>query len=233
MICFMPTTRCEMRCMKCYWNAAPKYHRKQPDMTWNEFTDAVIASAQYSLHGPVVFSGGEPSLWMPLVKAIDYLKDMGFGPIRVLTHGVDRNMENYGNADLVQVSHYGAQNCVDAQRLKKQGGKRVRIQYPAHVNWPYGDEEADYPDHCGCAYPAFFRDQVYMCPHAVAIGEGDHCSVKDWDPAENQPLKQGICRRCNSNHKLAQRHRPCVTMSWYLWDSGYGIHIPWPFRRWK
>jgi len=216
-------------------------------MTWNQYVRILQRLQEQRVHlNTLHFTGGEPTLWPYLVEAIDLAKQLRIArTIRVVTNAVDRNANDYGVADIIHVSDYGAVNRLDWQRLKRQAGRRVKVQKTVHLPWPYGRPSPDnMPADCGCVNLAFLGDRVYPCGFAAARDTPGWLSVDDnffYRFVNGRPHEQELCRTCLSNRKNKVDHMAPLTVEWGVWDSpiggtfslsGPGMWIRRLYRRW-
>ncbi len=170
-------------------------------------------------------SGGEPTLWPHLTWAIDYAKKNGtVQSILVGTNGIGRKAEDYGDADVVCITHYGAINRLDILRLRKQlGRKRTRIQYVVHLKWPFEiPVDNPLPADCGCVNLAFVGDRLYPCGMAAGREVGNSVSVEE--PfyeifMGRDPHTQELCKTCLSNRKNKKPNMAGLTFEFGVWDS--------------
>lgn len=173
------------------------------------------------------FTGGEPTLWPHLRWAIDRAKEMKIANrIRVVTNAVDRTIDDYGQADYITVSDYGAQNRLDWLRLKRTGSGRVHVLKTVHLNWPYIEiPENNLPAECGCVQFSFLGDRVWPCGFAVARNaQGSlHIDEPFYSRFVNgHPREQELCRTCLSNRKNKIPHMAPLTFEWSFWESDVG-----------
>jgi len=171
-------------------------------------------------------SGGEPTLWPHLKWAIDYAKkNADVANILVGTNGIGRQASDYGDADVVCITHYGAINRYDILRLRKQlGRKRTRIQYVVHLPFPFpkAPKEDSLPGDCGCINLAFVGNKVYPCGMAAARETDKGVSIEE--PFRElflgrNPNMQDLCRSCLSNRKNKRLYMTGLTMEFGVWDS--------------
>ncbi len=243
------TLRCTMSCERCgqRWLDA----RTRPDLTWGAF-EAFVRGLRVQ-NVPIqwiTLTGGEPTLWPHLSKAIDFAHDYGLRVI-VFSNGLRRTARDYGRADIVQVTHYGSNNGDDRLRLKRELGKRLRIFYSIQIDTPLPDGgEESLPAECACPGLALFDGRVYPCP-AWALRAGPEAgfdveertwfyAIKDIDPRTSV-----TCRTCLANEKVRRPLSPPLTIEGGLWESTRGVlwQLPWRgewlrvanrrFRRWK
>jgi len=239
------TLACNLRCPRCFLRDLPA-ERRAYSMTREQFERILARLKDQGVRLRVMhFTGGEPTLWPHLRWANRRVKEEGLAKcVRVVTNGVDRNADDYGEADIVHVSHYGAVNRADIARLKKQLGRRLRVQYTVHLPWPYeGQPPADVlPASCGCVNMAFLGDRVYRCGFGAARG-AESVSVEDnfyHLLVNGHPRDQGLCRTCLSNRKLKVQYMTDLTFEWGIWDSSIGrvwslgtkaMWLRWLYRR--
>jgi len=126
-----------------------------------------------------VFTGGEPTLWADLSWATNTVKE--YRPkakLRVVTNGYGCHIEDYGCADVIQVSDYGAINRMDIYRLRKEGRSRVKVQTAVHWDWDV-NHKSELPGSCGCTGLAFVGSEVWPCAMAAAARTPDHMDIED------------------------------------------------------
>jgi len=226
------TKRCNLRCPRCFLsdlNAEQRHY----EMTWIQYVRIIHRIKEQGLMLNVLhFTGGEPTLWPHLKEAIAYARQQRIARwIRVVTNGMDRTIEDYGQADIVHISHYGAINRQDILRLKQQGQWRVKVQYTVHLPWPFPDNPDALPSDCGCINMAFLGDRVYPCGLAAARETETFYDVESnfYDLlVANTPCYQTLCRTCLSNRKNKQHHMTGMTAEFGVWDSP--ISYLWDFK---
>jgi hypothetical protein len=225
------TKRCNLRCPRCFLSDLKPEQRR--DMTWDEYVRIITRIQEQGVTLNLLhFTGGEPTLWPYLIDAIEYARQARIAKwIRVVTNAVDRNIKDYGNADIVHISHYGALNRADIVRLKQQGQWRVKVQYTVHLPWPFPDNPNALPSDCGCINMAFLGDRVYPCGLAAARETDNYFSVEDdfYNTLVQQtPYYQSLCRSCVSNRKNKVHHMTGLTAEFGVWDSP--ISYLWDFK---
>jgi hypothetical protein len=203
-----------------------------PDMTWEQYYTIMGRLREQKIKLNIMyFTGGEPTLWPHLGAAVEMAKEMNIAKtLLVVTNAVDRDLIDYGPADVVRVSHYGAVNRLDILRLKRQARWRktkVRVQYVVQMPWPFDFEsENNLPADCGCINMAFLGDKVYPCGLAAAREQGDTLDVQD-DFYEKlvagDPYNQELCRGCLSNRRNKVDHMAGLTAEFGVWDSSVGM----------
>jgi len=186
--CIVCTTRCNLHCPDCL---ARGRGRDNPEMDAVHMAAISIYYRSRCMFPRITITGGEPTLWPHLTDAIDLLNSTGIAKsIKVITNGRGRNAEDYGNADVVQVSNYGCINQADIVRLKSQMGKRVRIVNPTHVQ-PEAVETVE----CSSKHHTYYAGRVYPCAAAWrqmgAVGRPIGVEPGEIDPA--------WCRTCEHN----------------------------------
>ena len=198
----MTTYACTLSCPKC----VQKPYRDNLEkgmMSEDEFI-SVVAALKNTPPKKMIISGGEPTLWPLLKKAIATVKREIGCQVEIYTNGLGRVGEDYGQADIVSISNYGSINKTDMLRLKKQLGKRVRIMNSCQVQLPFENVGNDtLPAICNCYNPSFVRSSVYRCPVAGLNRLGEQSSLE----YDNEYLKnnekllfnQDVCRDCLAN----------------------------------
>jgi len=233
---FLVTLRCNLSCPRCFVRHRPHTARRE-DMTWEQFTHTVDRCAELGLHVKwLQFSGGEATLWPHLRDAVRYVKAAGIcDRVRITSNGVDRNLSDYGGADLISISHYGAVNRADMARLRRQAKtskQRVDIGYVVHLPWPWPDLDqipldARMPAACSCVLYAFIQDQVYPCSFSAIVNPNHHhCHVDEDFPkllAARDPRSQPLCAGCLSNRKLRHAYGENLTFEAGVWDSPVSV----------
>jgi len=243
-IMFLVTLRCNLSCPRCFARVRSRMDRAQSDMTWAQYTRAVDRCKELGVHVKwLQFSGGEATLWPHLSKAIAYARASGIcDKVRITSNAVDRNLSDYGGADLVSLSHYGAINRADIARIKRQSrrtGQRVDMGCVVHLPWPWPglDRRAvSLPAECSCVLYAFIQDKVYPCSFAAIVAPTHyHCSVDDDFPvilSQQNPRHQPLCASCLSNRKLRRLYGEPLTVEWGVWDAPIAKlwQMPWRGR---
>ena len=219
------TKKCNLRCPRCFLSDLSKKIRSY-SMTREQFIRIIQRLNEQGINvGWMHFTGGEPTLWPHLRWAIRYVKDnCNVKNIRVVTNAVDREVKDYGEADTVHISHYGALNRIDILRLRKQlGRKRCKIQYTVHLPWPYSINNPNaLPANCGCVNLAFVGNKVYQCGLAAARETDDWVNVEE--PfykilLSKNPHIQNLCKICISNRKNKMLNMTGLTVELGIWDS--------------
>lgn len=183
-------------------------------MSWDEFKKIDEALSAFNLK-EVVFTGGEPTLWPHLVDAIALSYKLG--KIRVVTNGLGRDIDDYGKANIIQVSDYGAINRMDYYRLKKQGKRRVKIQTSVHWDWDRS-QVSDLPGKCGCVGYSFVKDQVWPCAMAAVMNTDSGIPISQINKMDVSNVhRQDLCRSCLVNRKNRKAPKPVVQLS--IWEN--------------
>ena len=209
-----------MQCPRCYQrHLRPPMDYSMPMTTCRRIFER-LREEDYRAD-ECVFTGGEPTCWPHLVDALELCRNyQPKSKIRVVTNGVGRTIADYGCADVIQVSDYGAINRIDQYHLKKQGRSRVRIQAAVHWYWNM-TEKSDLPGNCGCTGLSFVGNKVWSCAMAAAAQTPDCTSIEDdfigacGSPHEAQ--YQELCRSCLVNRKNRKAPKPVVQLS--LWEG--------------
>lgn len=207
---FFPTFQCTLHCPRCYQrklNPPMDYM-----MSWDEFKEN-MSSLKKIVIEECVFTGGEPTLWPYLVKAVNRMKQIA-KKVRIVSNGFQCSIEDYGDADVIQVSDYGAVNRMDIYRLKKQDRKRVRIQESIHWDWDRSIS-SELPGICGCVGLSFVGKQSWPC--AMAAAAKDEKSIGKEPPFAPY---QDLCKTCLVNKKNRKAPKP-------VFQFGF-----WEFRSW-
>lgn len=201
-------------------------------MTWAQYTRILGRLQEQEIKlNYLHFTGGEPTLWTPLKNAIRMAKDMHIAKrIRVITNGVNRNAEDYGQADIVHISHYGAINRQDICRLKKQLGRKVKVQYTVHLPWPVPRNKNALPAQCGCVNLAFVQDRVYPCGMTAARNVAPISVEEPFYQIflSSNPMMQELCEICLTNRNNKQHYMTGLTAEFGVWDSAIS-HL-WSFK---
>lgn len=218
------TKTCNLRCPRCYLRGLPP-EKKNYFMTGGQFIRVIDRLKEQNV--PVdwmIFSGGEPTLWPHLTWAINYAKDSLGCRVRVITNAIDRNGKDYGNADVVAISHYGGLNRLDIQRLRHQlGKKRVKVQTIVHLPWPFlKTREDSLPSDCGCTLLTFHGDKAYPCGSTGGQETDDGVSVEEdfyKKFLNGNPWVNELCKKCLANRKNRRLNMTNVTLEFGVWDS--------------
>jgi len=204
-----PTFECTLNCPRCY----QKGHRGQ-SMSWDTFC-RVRQMLNKIEPKEIVFTGGEPTMWPFLVDAIEVVYEIA--RVRVITNGFNCNIEDYGCADCIQVSDYGGINRMDIYRLKKQGGRKVKIQTPIHWTWDRS-VTSKLPGVCGCVGYSFAEQKVWPCAMAAALRTDNGLEIEraiEFRIIEAQ--SQNLCKSCLVNRKNRQAPKPVFQFS--IWEG--------------
>lgn len=226
------TLACNLRCPRCFLHDVEAEKRRYM-MTWEQYERILQRLCDQRIHlGTLHFTGGEPTLWPLLKRAIHRARERHIADtIRVVTNAVDRRAEDYGDADIIHVSDYGAVNRMDWRRLKIQAGRRVKVQKTVHLPWPYQTVGQDnLPADCGCVNLAFLGDLVWPCGFAAARNAPGSLGVEEnfyYRFVNGDPYRQELCRACLSNRKNKVEHMAPLTMEWGIWDSPIGGVLSW------
>lgn len=232
----MLTTACNLRCPRCSQGDKSQWHGSLPQTTMEQHNRILDRLAEQSVHLRMLFyTGGEPTLCPQLKEMISETKRRSAADrIVVVTNGVDRNIEDYGEADVVSISDYGAINRLDAQRLRKQGGRRVVVHRVVHDPWPVEPDDSvdDIPADCRCVRLEFCGDRVWPCAMAEMGNAEGSLSVEEnfwYRFVMGDPCRQAICHGCLANKRRAERRSRPVTFEWGVWGSPIGgtIVVPW------
>jgi len=228
------TKSCNLRCPRCYMDDCGR-EILSGTMAKEQFRRIIERLKEQDIKIRWMYlTGGESTLWPHLLWAIDFAKSSGHvKKIRVYTNAIDRNAEDYGNADVVYISHYGAINRNDILRLKRQLKRsQFKLQYVVHLPWPFKEvPENNLPSDCGCINLSFVGDRIYPCGMSAAREEGDSISVEDDFQKIYQngdPRNQDLCCRCLSNRKNKQPNITGLTMEFGVWDSAF--NFMWSFK---
>jgi len=184
----------------------------------------------------MVFTGGEPTLWPHLVWAIKYAKENAdVKYVRVITNAIDREAKDYGDADIIAISHYGAINRYDISRLRKQlGRKRCKVQYVVHLPWPFRTTTKNpLPADCGCMFLSFHGDRAYPCGSTAGQETSDGVSVEEpfYETFVNRdPGMNEMCKKCLANRKNRRLNMTNFTLEVGVWDSAFFHTFNFGFR---
>lgn len=225
-IFIFPTLACNLRCPDCYENG----RRAVPSMSRDTW-DTICARLQEcgERFGECVFTGGEPTLWPLLPLAIADAKTIA-RRVRVISNGHNAQPFMYGEADVIQLSDYGAINRLDIQRLRQALGWRVRVQLPVHFPWSDNVYPDALPAECGCAGWSFVGERVYPCAAAAGRQEDPSYGLDEFDRmCVDDPRCRKMCRSCPVNRKVRRHHR---TDHRYVeigvWEGpGWRVPVPW------
>lgn len=221
---------CNLNCPKCMRKIAVK--KNPPALTMDEYIRIMDRWTAQTDAKIVVFTGGEPTLWPHLRKAIWYAKYRYHIPtVAVATNGLDRNAEDFGDADIVRVSNYGSINRTDMLRLKHQLGRRFKITSSIQIPQPLPtySAQAALPARCGCVHCCFVKDKVYPCGGALGFNDDIAMSVEDnfieqfEKTLYTKTFNQDVCRNCYANMKVRRHHEPGPTFELNLWNYGTWI----------
>jgi len=220
---------CNLSCPRCFLRGCSE-SQKHYELTLQEYKNFLLGCQRQNLKLNVIhFTGGEPTLWPYLRTAIAMTKKMQIArTIRVVSNGFNRNARDYGLADVVHVTHYGALNRLDILRLKRQLGRRLRVQWTVHLPWPYPEppDQSALPASCGCICMALVGDRIYPCGFAAGQSQGQTLSVDENFYARlcnGEPQMQELCKRCLSNRKIKTRYMAGTTFEAGFWDSPVGL----------
>ena len=240
------TFRCTFTCARCSqrWH----YDKELPTLSWAMFALFVdrLRQEETSIRR-FVFTGGEPTLWPHLRRAVDLVHGHGWRA-EITTNGFRAAAKDYGNADVVRISNYGGQNNLDQWRLRRDLGRRCRIYHPVHIDYPLPDGgPACLPARCSCQGLALIGQRVYACPSRAlrAPASDGVCFLEEgWLPevGRRHSLSHSLCRICPGNQNNCEPFWPPLTLQAGLWLSNFGfmLSLPWQgrwlrqaWRRWK
>lgn len=218
------TKTCNLRCPRCYLRGLPA-SKKNYFMTQDQFFRVMLRLIEQNI--PVdwmIFTGGEPTLWPHLRWAIDFAKQHLDCRVRVITNAIDRNAEDYGDADVVAISHYGGLNRLDILRLRQQlGKKKVKVQSVVHLPWPFQKTTPNsIPALCGCTFLTFHGDKAYPCGSTGGQETDDGVSVEEdfYDIfMRGNPWMNDLCKKCLANRKNRKLNMTNLTLELGVWDS--------------
>jgi len=214
-----PTFACTLACPRCYQKHCK---RSAEPMLWETFKNIRNRLVNFKLK-EVAFTGGEATCWPHLVEAIRHMRKQA--KVRVVTNGFGRTMKDYGDADIVQVSDYGAINRMDYYRLKQQGGRRVRIQSSVHWDWDRS-KKTELPGSCGCVGLSFAGDRVWPCAMAAAMNTRDGVPIEEVGDVDLRTAPfQELCRSCLVNRKNRKAPKPVIQLS--VWGAKSWIRKIW------
>jgi len=221
------THRCTLACPRCNVIGAKHWVANLELKRFRDFLFAARDLGRY--YDRMFFTGGEPTLWMPLREAIQSARDSGIvGKTIVVSNGWERNIWDYGSADRIYLSDYGAQNRLDLLRLKQQGGRRVVIGHPVHVDRPISSVPDTLPAQCNCFGDTLMDDRVYPCyesglaRRSVSTGlNEDWVAIfkRDWSFTER------TCMTCLANGKVMETLRTPLVAEFLVWSSQIGCMI--------
>lgn len=217
---FYATPRCNMSCPKCMRKVYSL--GMENDATWVDFTKSMDRWVEQIKPKTLVFTGGEPTLWSFLKEAISVAKWYYHIPkVIVATNGIGRNAEDYGIADIVNVSNYGSTNRADMIRLKRQLGRRFRVIPSTQLTLPFPVHKDSLPARCNCVHVCSIGDEVYPCGGAVGRVPGLH-NREDYiaEFLKMDIYNQEICKSCYSNINVRRYYEPGLTIELGIWDCG-------------
>lgn len=214
------TFKCNMHCPKC----TQRHFRNDYMLTRSQYTNILKRTKQQTHIESITLTGGEPTLWKDLRWSIQEAKLFGVKKVFVITNGIGRKALDYGCADKVFVSNYGAINRVDILRLKRGLGRRFRISNTCQLEWPLQGDKNNLPAICNCAHLFFAGDKVWPCQAAVYTQSGfsiyeDFVSLF----TKQNPYLQPLCTNCISNLKARKNYQPGPTLELSLWNSRFMV----------
>ena len=229
-----PTFQCTLACPDCSAKAGKT--NGSPVMTIDDIETIYRRLKEQNVRlKHLRFSGGEPTLWPHLKYAIQRAKELNItGKVIVFSNGLNRSADDYGMADLVRVTHYGAMNRRSILRLRKELGRKLKVSWTVHI--PYDveiDAVGDLPAKCGSRSLCFAHGKVYPCCYTAVNGIGGF-EVKDNFYAlccNSRANEQEICRKCWANPSLFRQIATPLTAEIGIWESPYGgfLSLPWRF----
>jgi hypothetical protein len=212
-----------------------QYRTKLPGLlSIDDFRRFLARAKQIGRHYDILyFFGGEPSLWPDLKVGIAEAKQSGIADsVQVVTNGLRRDISDYGQADRICVSDYGGINRIDQLRLKRQGGRRVRIEHIVHVDNPTEPVPNSLPSECHCFGDTLYNNTVYPCNTTVLslhkigtnVEENWVKRFEEWD------FTDPMCSICLANTKIRSKLAPPMTLNIFVWESCVGWMMRFPFR---
>lgn len=227
-------TRCNMACPDCFNRHRPA----MKELIWEEFDHAVERLSESKVHFRVLtFTGGEPTLWPHLARAVQRVKDAGLADrVQVVTNAArhDIDISLYGPADIISISHYGAQNAVGRMKLLRQDRRRVRVKMEPHEDSsPRRNDPAKVlPARCSCAGLSIANGKVYPCSVAAQY-DVNGCSVDSDFVAYFESFDafgQDLCVDCFDNLHTPARHPLPLVIEVGIWESGLWWMWVFPWR---
>ena len=227
------TQRCNLGCPNCFLKTT---NRTQPDLTWPQWLRIVDRLREEKMVlSRSTFTGGEPTLWPFLGRAVAMAKDTGIAQsVRVLTNAVKTGvtMADFGPVDVLDITHYGAINRYNMLRLRREGRRKVRPLYVVHLppHVPVRPASEVLPATCHCISLFFMGDKVYPCGISGQSDVGGFSIEEDFRARllETDPHMNPTCKTCLANVKNRGPLSPPLTVECGLWESGIGGI--WPLR---
>jgi hypothetical protein len=230
-IYLFPTFGCTLSCPECYQgnqSCSASWSQQEWSHVRARMRESEICARE------CVFTGGEPTVWSQLPDAVDAVKTEGIARyVRVLSNGWRAQAQDYGSADVVQISNYGGVNCLSALRLKKELGRRLRIQNPIHFDlknpkkYPPGES---LPGRCHCDGLSFAGDRVYPCAYAAGnhTGPSRHIDEPFANMMVDDPHRSELCQSCPVNRRNRLHYMPSRQyLQIGLWEGpGWLVPIP-------
>jgi len=218
----MVTYSCNMRCPKCVQRPYEDKLEKGT-MSWQQFLD-VVDSLMITPPKKIIISGGEPTLWPYLSQAVSIIKDrLPKTKVEIYSNGIGRGGEDYGIADRISISNYGSINRFDMLRLKRQLGRRMKINSSCQVPVPIEVNGNTLPAICNCYNPSFVGGNVYRCP-VVGYNRLGATPSTEYSSAylvENEKLLFGheICRGCIANFNARKKYNEEIVFEISGWNT--------------
>jgi hypothetical protein len=225
------TRACNLNCPDCALKIAPGVQGTSRAQWHRIIMRWVQVQAKFQL---VTFTGGEPTLCDYLARATEQAKSCGATKkVRVCTNGVKHGLAlaDFGVADIVQFSDYGALNGYNFYRLSREDRRRVKLAHVRHVPTDITPSGNPLPADCPCISMWFCGDKVYPCSCA-ALKEVNGCSIEeDFVAYLNgiDPRRQDICRTCFLNRKNRKTTELPLILEFNVWESRVGRLwvLPW------
>lgn len=221
------TAQCNLACPDCSSRAWMKEsHGYRLTLGQVERFIRVCLDSDYRIRR-LVFSGGEPSLWEPLLTAAKMIRDSGIAlHVTITTNAVlfirswkPRDLEELlGAVDSLRVSFYGGFNEAEAHALLRADHRKVAIGVRGHYGQPRQPVPGSLPAECTCPSICLYGNRIDLCPSPrlqyAMIGEpmpdgGGESTPVAWDFLNKLNvggrLNRPFCSRCISNRKVADQ----------------------------
>jgi len=233
-VLIFPTFRCSMTCPSCLRRPClrdSEYITK--DMSFSEFLVALESiKKQTEPIRSITFSGGEVTMWPFLKRAIHTIKQYTDFRVRVCTNAVKRTSHDYGEADEIIITNYGAINRYYIYHLKKTFPGKVTILNAVHIPYPFPDYEPTddvLPANCTCLASTIVRDRVYACGMKSGFADSAYKSLdsqwlKEFKEEKDNIIRDNLCKTCLVNRNIRSAYQIPVTVELCAWEIGSIMH---------
>lgn len=224
-IWFEVTRRCNLHCPDCYLRGRDEADGWRSDMMLTEFESWLEQIRPLDVQ-TIGFIGGEPTLWEPLTEAVGRARRAHYFT-RIHTNGLDAEHPALDLVDEVRVTHYGAANARQIDRLALRLTGRLRIGWQCHYRMPPVFRAVPKPQRCSCTGLLFTGRHVYRC--GFVQNRGLRWFETITEALGSSPFGKH-CQYCPIN-PYYDPHRPIILEFGVRPTGHYGrFRLPWWFN---